>query len=93
MLETENVKAEIQETKDEKWKEETIRNTSAAQFNSEFECEFLGSIDTLISSTKLKTLAYRTPLQSHSKLDIYKKPEEGHTYVLTADVSRGTTND
>ena len=79
--------------RDEKWKEETIRNTSAAQFNSEFECEFLGSIDTLISSTKLKTLAYRTPLQSHSKLDIYEKPEEGHTYVLTADVSRGTTND
>ena len=79
--------------RDEKWKEETIRNTSAAQFNSEFECEFLGSIDTLISPTKLKTLAYRTPLQSHSKLDIYKKPEEGHTYVTTADVSRGTTND
>jgi hypothetical protein len=79
--------------RDEKWKEETIRNTSAAQFNSEFECEFLGSIDTLISSTKLKSLAYRTPLQSHSKLDIYKKPEEGHTYMLTADVSRGTSND
>ena len=79
--------------RDEKWKEETIRNTSAAQFNSEFECEFLGSIDTLISPTKLKTLAYRTPLQSHSKLDIYKKPEEGHTYMLTADVSRGTAND
>ena len=79
--------------RDEKWKEETIRNTSESQFNSEFECEFLGSIDTLISPTKLKTLAYRTPLQSHSKLDIYKKPEEGHTYMLTADVSRGTAND
>ena len=34
--------------RDEVWKEETIRNTSQSQFNSEFECEFLGSIDTLI---------------------------------------------
>ena len=28
-------------SRDEKWKEETIRNTSATQFASEFECEFL----------------------------------------------------
>ena len=35
--------------RDEVWKEETIRNTSQSQFNSEFECEFLGSIDTLIA--------------------------------------------
>ena len=26
--------------RDEKWKEETIRNTSPTQFASEFECEF-----------------------------------------------------
>ena len=30
----------------QEWKKETIRNTSESQFNSEFECEFLGSIDT-----------------------------------------------
>ena len=34
---------------DEEWKEQTIKNTSQAQFNTEFECEFLGSIDTLIA--------------------------------------------
>ena len=36
--------------RDNKWKEETIRNTSESQFASEFECEFLGSIDTLNQS-------------------------------------------
>ena len=79
--------------RDEAWKEETIKNTSASQFNTEFECEFLGSIDTLISPQKLRTMAYRSPIQSNAGLDLYEKPQEGHTYVLTADVSRGTKND
>ena len=35
--------------RDEKWKKETIANTSEAQFQKEFECEFLGSTNTLIS--------------------------------------------
>ena len=47
--------------RDEKWREETIKNTSEQQFNTEFECEFLGSIDTLITPSKLKTLTYKTP--------------------------------
>ena len=79
--------------RDEVWKEETIRNTSQSQFNSEFECEFLGSIDTLISSMKLKQLIYRTPIHSNVGIDIHVRPEENRTYMLTADVSRGTAND
>jgi len=79
--------------RDEKWKEETIKNTSVSQFNTEFECEFLGSIDTLIAPSKLRTMAYRNPIQSNAGMDIYEKPKEKHTYVLTADVSRGTSND
>ena len=79
--------------RDEKWKEETIRNTSQAQFNTEFECEFLGSIDTLIAPYKLKQLTYRAPKQSNAGLDIHVAPQEGRTYVLVADVSRGTKND
>jgi hypothetical protein len=79
--------------RDEAWKEETIKNTSVSQFNTEFECEFLGSIDTLIIPQKLRTMAYKNPIQSNAGLDLYEKPKEGHTYVLTADVSRGTKND
>ena len=79
--------------RDVKWKEETIKNTSESQFNTEFECEFLGSIDTLITSTKLKTLTYRTPIKTNAGLDVYISPVDKHTYMLTADVSRGTKND
>ena len=79
--------------RDEEWKKQTIKNTSLQQFQTEFECEFLGSINTLISTQKLKTLAYRTPKQSNAGLDIHIPPQEAHTYVITADVSRGTKND
>ena len=79
--------------RDESWKQQTIKNTSESQFNTEFECEFLGSIDTLVTPSKLKTLAYRTPIQSNAGLDLYVKPQKDHTYMITADVSRGTSND
>ena len=79
--------------RDAEWKEQTIKNTSEAQFNTEFECEFLGSIDTLVSPAKLKTLTYRTPITSNAGLDVYVNPQKDHTYFITADVSRGTSND
>lgn len=79
--------------RDEEWKQQTIKNTSEAQFNTEFECEFLGSIDTLITPSKLRQLAYRAPVKSNAGLDVHQNPEDGHTYFLTADVARGTQND
>ena len=79
--------------RDEKWKKETIANTSEQQFNTEFECEFLGSIDTLISPSKLRVLTYKTPIQSNAGVDIYELPQKEHTYLLTADVARGTSKD
>ena len=79
--------------RDAEWKEQTIKNTSEAQFNTEFECEFLGSIDTLVSPAKLRTLTYRTPITSNAGLDVYVNPQKDHTYFITADVSRGTSND
>ena len=79
--------------RDAAWKEETIKNTSVSQFNTEFECEFLGSIDTLITPQKLRTMSYKNPTQSNAAVDLYEKPEPGRTYMLTADVSRGTKND
>ena len=79
--------------RDAKWKEETIKNTSESQFNTEFECEFLGSIDTLISARKLRTMTFREPKQRNANLDVYKPPEEGRTYMITVDVARGTSRD
>ena len=79
--------------RDAKWKEETIRNTSEEQFNQEFECEFLGSVNTLISSTKLKTLVYEEPKKTEAGLSVYDDPVEGHSYHICVDVARGLTKD
>ena len=47
-------------------KQETIKNTSEQQFRTEFECEFLGSVDTLVNSAKLRTMSHITPIQSNA---------------------------
>ena len=79
--------------RDSKWKETTIANTSEAQFKVEFECEFLGSVNTLIAPSKLRTLIYDNPIQRSAGLDVYKPPEEDHDYVMTVDVARGVGED
>lgn len=79
--------------RDEAWKEETIANTSAAQFQQEFETDFVGSIGTLISPSKLKTLVYETPIISSGGLDVYEEPKPDHEYMMTVDVARGMALD
>ena len=49
--------------RDEYWKQQTIANTSEQQFKVEFECEFLGSVNTLINPAKLEILFMRIQLQ------------------------------
>jgi hypothetical protein len=75
--------------RDDKWRDETIANTSKEQFQQEFECEFIGSINTLISATKLKSMVFKAPLETHSDMSVYDPPEEGHVYTLIVDVSHG----
>ncbi|AGH06799.1 terminase large subunit [Synechococcus phage S-RIM2] len=79
--------------RDAAWKEQTIKNTSEAQFKVEFECEFLGSVDTLISPSKLRTMPYTDPITQNKGLAIYKRTEQDHNYIITVDVARGTSQD
>ena len=79
--------------RDATWKAQTIANTSAQQFQQEFECDFLGSSDTLISSSKLKSLTFEDPIKKNKGLDIYDEPKEDRSYFITVDVARGTEND
>ena len=79
--------------RDAVWKEQTIANTSEEQFRVEFECEFLGSVDTLISASKLRTMVYEEPINRNKGLDIFEEPIEDHQYVITVDVARGVTKD
>ena len=79
--------------RDEIWREQTIANTSEQQFKIEFECEFLGSVDTLIAPSKLKSLVYDAPLTQNAGLDVFEQTKENHDYITTVDVARGVGND
>ena len=79
--------------RDEVWKEQTIANTSDQQFRVEFECEFLGSVDTLIAPSKLRSMVYQTPEKRSAGLDVYVDPQKEHDYVITVDVARGVGKD
>ena len=79
--------------RDDVWKEQTIANTSEQQFKVEFECEFLGSINTLIAPSILRNMVYDVPITKNAGLDIYEKPEKDHNYIATVDVARGLGND
>jgi hypothetical protein len=75
--------------RDDAWKKQTIANTSEQQFKVEFECEFLGSVDTLINASKLRTMVYDDPIKQNKGLDIYLQPVDKHDYIITVDVARG----
>ncbi|BCV02998.1 MAG: hypothetical protein CM15mV59_1210 [Caudoviricetes sp.] len=79
--------------RDDVWKQQTIANTSEQQFKVEFECEFLGSVNTLINPAILKNMVYDNPITKNAGLDIYEKPEKEHNYIITVDVARGLGND
>lgn len=87
--------------RDEVWKEETIRNTSQRQFDQEFNTEFLGSSNTLISGYKLQQLRYIDPIAEHDKMKIYEHPiketgeesKSDHLYCISVDVSEGKNLD
>ena len=64
--------------RDDAWKELTVRNTSEQQFLQEFECSFLGSINTLISPTKIQTIPYADPIESNAGFDVH----ENHKRML-----------
>lgn len=76
--------------RDDVWKKQTIANTSEEQFRTEFECEFLGSMHTLVHPEKLKCLVYKTPqIRNAEGLKVYEAPVPGHKYIAVVDTARG----
>jgi hypothetical protein len=81
--------------RDEKWKLETISNTSQLQFDQEFGNTFFGTGDTLIGAEALMKMQAIDPteiLESGNML-IYEKTKEDHDYIICVDVSRGRGQD
>jgi hypothetical protein len=80
--------------RDDEWASEQIANTSPEQFEQEYGCSFLGSSNTLISTSKLNVLAPEEPLeQENDGLRIFAQPNKDSIYFLQADVSRGQGSD
>ena len=75
--------------RDQKWKKKIESTIGTDAFRQEYEAEFLGSSNTLISYEKLQELSYNDPLHRKSDVDIFKEVESSHLYVITVDVARG----
>jgi hypothetical protein len=80
--------------RDDVWAAEQIANTSPEQFEQEYGCSFLGSSNTLVSTSKLNVLAPEEYLHEDSDgLRIFEYPKKDEIYFLQADVSRGQGSD
>ena len=57
-------------------------------------CDFIGSTNTLISSSKLHVMNFEEPLsKSPDGIDVYEEPKSGHNYIITVDTARGQGKD
>jgi len=79
--------------RDEKWKKETVGNTSELQFEQEFGNTFHGRGNTLIAANCLLAQQSVEPEFYKENTFIYKQPIDGHEYIMTVDVSKGRNQD
>ena len=79
--------------RDEAWKKMTIENTSELQFDQEFGNSFHGTGNTLISADVLLALRSTEPQEYYNNVKIFDQPEDGHSYLMFVDVSRGRGQD
>lgn len=83
--------------RDEKWQQETIKNSSQLQFNQEYGCEFLGSQNTLIAAEKLQNIPTEIPIKEDMDMAIYvdpsKKENRKRLYIIVVDTARGVGGD
>jgi hypothetical protein len=75
--------------RDEDWKQEQIANTSEDQFRQEFECQFIGSANTLISPTTLSAIPFIDPIKQYEGVDYHEEVIQGHNYLICVDTARG----
>lgn len=81
--------------RDDKWKAQTIANTSQLQFDQEFGNTFFGTGDTLIGAETLMGLRALNPSNYLEGGDclIYQEPIRDYEYIMTVDVSKGRGQD
>lgn len=80
--------------RDEAWRQKILEETNFDYelFAQEYENEYIGSSNTLISGTKLKELVEGVEiptLDNNAGLKMYHEYDPKHTYCIVADVARG----
>jgi hypothetical protein len=76
--------------RDERYRDETISNVGQAAWDQEYDCKFLGSVNSLISAQTLERIPFVPPIEIiDDSLKIFEKPKFGHSYFMTVDVSMG----
>ena len=78
--------------RDDKWKDQTIANTSELQFQQEFGNTFFGTGNTLISADALMNMKAEPPV-SVGDVNVYREPKANHDYIMTVDVAKGRGQD
>ena len=79
--------------RDEKFRQETIAQFGQQYWDQEFACAFLGSSLTLISGSKLMTIATDTPIEQTDTVNLHERPIRGDSYAMTVDVAEGLGGD
>ena len=78
----------------ERFKNEMIAKYGMQYWKQNFECSFIGSSHTLVSSDILSAMKSKDPeLMKDGILKIYHEPIKGHQYVMGVDPSMGIGGD
>ena len=75
--------------RDQEWRKKIISDIGEEAFRQEYEADFLGSSNTLITYEKLQELSYCSPIWTKDDLDVYVEPEKDRLYTITVDTARG----
>lgn len=80
--------------RNEEFRQKTIKEFGMKKWLRDYEVAFLGSSDTLLSSTTLERLEPRLPISEkyNGDLLIYEEPKKNVQYIMTIDLSEGTGN-
>lgn len=76
----------------EDFKRETIKKSGPVLWNSAYECNFIGSAQTLIPGEILNSFKTQEPLEidkfGNSLIKIYENPIQNHKYVMGVDTAK-----
>ena len=79
--------------RDQEWRQKIVSTIGEEAFDQEYEADFLGSSNTLITTTRLQEMSFNAPLYSKNSLDVFEEPVMGYSYAITVDVARGQGQD